>query len=245
MGVPYVKTPVLPTPRRDAYLSESTRSVSGGSVPKISAAHEQEVRDRIVDAAVRVFGDKGYRGATVQDVVHESGLSVGAIYTYFSGKEELFLASCALITDRGLAELATRLAGGQTTADRLAAAVDFFFESVDTYDGVPGQVALVSAWAEATEEAGVREMLVRRREQLVGVGQVLIREGIARGELPGWVDVDALARAYTALLDGLVLQRIEAGEAFRREDGIRRARVMLELLLAAAGAPRPSLSTSA
>lgn len=214
-------------------------------MPKVTAAHEQEVRDRIVAAAIRVFGDRGYRGATVQDVVRESGLSVGAIYTYFSGKDELFLASCATISDRGLGELATRLATGRTTAERLAMAVDFFFESVDTYEGVPGQVALVSAWAEANEEPGVREMLVRRREQLVGVGQVLIREGIARGELPAWIDVDALARAYTALLDGLVLQRIEAGEAFHREDGIRRARVVLELLLAAAGAPRPTLPESA
>jgi AcrR family transcriptional regulator len=213
-------------------------------MPKVSAAHEQEVRDRIVAAAIRVFGDKGYRGATVADVVRESGLSVGAIYTYFSGKDELFLESCALVSDRGLGELATRLADGRTTAERLAMAVDFFFESVDLHDGVPGQVALVSAWAEANEEPGVREMLVRRREQLVGVGQVLIREGIARGELPAWVDVDALARAYTALLDGLVLQRIEAGESFRREDGIRRARVVLELLLAAASAPRPSLPAS-
>ena len=214
-------------------------------MPKVSAAHEQEVRDRIVAAAIRVFGDKGYRGATMADVVRESGLSVGAIYTYFSGKDELFLSSCAMVSERGLAELATRLADGRTTAERLSMAVDFFFESVDTYDGVPGQVALVSAWAEANEEPGVREMLVRRREQLVGVGQVLIREGIARGELPAWVDVDALARAYTALLDGLVLQRIEGGESFRREDGIRRARVVLELLLAAAASPRPSLPASA
>lgn len=210
-------------------------------MPKVSAAHEQEVRARIVSAATRVFGDKGYRGATMADVVRESGLSVGAIYTYFSGKDELFLESCAFISDRGLGELATRLAGETSTAERLATAVDFFFESVDTYAGVPGQVALVSAWAEANEEPGVRAMLVRRREQLVGVGQVLIREGIARGELPAWIDVDALARAYTALLDGLVLQRIEAGEAFRREDGIRRARIVLELLLAAAASPRPSL----
>jgi AcrR family transcriptional regulator len=214
-------------------------------MPKVSAAHEQEVRDRIVSAAIHVFADKGYRGATMADVVRESGLSVGAIYTYFSGKDELFVESCALISDRGLGELATRLAGGRSTAERLATAVDFFFESVDAHDGAPGQVALVSAWAEANEEPGVRAMLVRRREQLVGVGQVLIREGIARGELPAWIDVDALARAYTALLDGLVLQRIEAGEAFRREDGIRRARVVLELLLAAAASPRPSLPPSA
>jgi AcrR family transcriptional regulator len=208
-------------------------------VPKVSAAHEQEVRERILAAAGRVFADRGYRAATVQDVVRESGLSVGAIYTYFSGKEELFLASCARISDRGLADLATRLADRASTADRLATAIAFYFEAIDAYDGSPGQVVLVSAWAEASEEPSVREMLVRRREQLVAVGQVLIREGIARGELPAWIDADDLARAYTALLDGLTLQRIEAGDAFRPADAVRRARVVLELLLAAASADRP------
>ncbi len=60
-------------------------------MPRISAAHEQQVRDRIVRAAIDVFAEKGYHRATIADVVRESGLSVGAIYTYFSGKDELFL----------------------------------------------------------------------------------------------------------------------------------------------------------
>ena len=55
-------------------------------MPRISAAHEQEVRDRILAAAARVFAEKGYHGSTIADVVRESGLSVGAIYTYFSGR---------------------------------------------------------------------------------------------------------------------------------------------------------------
>jgi AcrR family transcriptional regulator len=48
-------------------------------MPRVSAAHEQGVRDRIVSAALRVFGEDGFHGATMQDVVRESGLSIGAI----------------------------------------------------------------------------------------------------------------------------------------------------------------------
>jgi AcrR family transcriptional regulator len=209
-------------------------------VPKVSAAHEREVRDRIVAAAARVFGEQGYHRATVADVVRASGLSVGAIYTYFKGKDELFLASCDLVSGRGLGELGDRLAAGTTAAERLSIAVGFFLDSIDTNAGMPGLVTLVPAWAEADREPSVREMLVRRREQLVGVGQMLLREGIARGELPAWLDVDAMARGYSALLDGLILQRVEAGDGWRREDAERRARVILELLLAAAGSARPA-----
>jgi len=60
------------------------------------------------------------------------------------------------------------------------------------------------------------------------------------GELPDWIDVDAVTRGLLALLDGLMLQRIEAGSAYRPADLERRAGAILELMLAA-GATRPTL----
>ena len=89
-------------------------------MPRVTAAHEQEVRDRIVHAALRVFGERGFHGATMQDVVRESGLSVGAIYTWFKGKDDLFLAACDLASGRGFGELAARLASGRSVAEKLA-----------------------------------------------------------------------------------------------------------------------------
>jgi TetR/AcrR family transcriptional regulator, transcriptional repressor of aconitase len=214
------------------------------AVPRLSAAQEQQVRDRIIRAAVAVFAEKGYHRATIADVVARSGLSVGAIYTHFSGKEELFLHSCDLISGQGLDELAERLAPLTSTATRLRAAIGYYVETIDEFDDAPGQVGLVRAWAEAGEEPGVREMLVRRRERLFGAAQLLLREGISRGELPDWIDVDGLARGFLALLDGLLLQRIEAGDGFRPEDAIRRATAVLDVLLAARTAERPTVATA-
>jgi AcrR family transcriptional regulator len=213
-------------------------------LPRITAAHEREVRDRIVAAALQVFGDKGYRRATIQDVVRASGLSVGAIYTYFKSKDELFLASCDLTSARGLDVLADRITAGTTAVERLLIGIDVYLASIDEFQGMAGQATLVQAWAEAEQEPSVREMLVRRREQLVGAGQVLVREGIARGELPAWLDVEGFTRAFIGMLDGLLLQRIEAGDAWRREDLERRARAMLEVVVAAAGSERPDLGTT-
>ncbi len=210
-------------------------------MPRISAAHEQEVRDRIVAAAVRVFSEKGFHSSTIADVCRESGLSVGAIYTYFASKEALFRQSCDLIAARGLEELAERLVGATGTAERMAIAVDLYVETIDEYAGAPGQISLVQAWAEADREPGVREMLAARRERLVGAGQFLLYQGIAAGELPAWLDVDAVTRGFLALLDGLLLQRIEAGSAYRPADLQRRAGAIVELVLAAAQTARSSL----
>ena len=208
-------------------------------MPRVSAAHEQEVRARIVIAATRVFGTKGYQGATIADVVRESGLSVGAIYSYFSGKDELFRQSCDLISAQGLDELALRLAPLATTAERLTIAIGLYVETIDQYVDAPGQISLVQAWAEADREPDVRDMLARRRERLVGAAQMLLHGGVASGELPAWLDVDAVSRGFLALLDGLMLQRIEAGDRYRPADLERRAGAIVEVMLAAAGAPRP------
>ena len=210
-------------------------------MPRVSAAHEQEVRDRILSAAARVFSQKGYHSSTIADIVRESGLSVGAIYSHFSGKDELIRLTCDELATRGLDELAHRLAPARTTAERLAIAVALYVETIDDYDGDPGQVSLVQAWAEADREPGVREMLAARRERLAGAGQLLLRQGVLAGELPAVIDVDAVTRGLLALLDGLLLQRIEAGPAYRPADLERRAGAIVELLLAAAGASRPDV----
>lgn len=220
-------------------------------MPRVTAAHEQEVRERIVSAALRVFGERGYHGSTIADVVRESGLSVGAIYTYFKGKDDLFLATCDLASGRGLGELAARLPSGRTVAERLAIAIGFYFDSAEgeATMGEGNGNFLVQAWAQADADPAVREMLRRRREQLVMAGTFLIEEGMARGELPRWLDAATVARAYTTLLDGTLLVRAEQGASFRRADVEREAREVLSLILAAASstarpdvpevAPRP------
>src|SRR5947207_1673949 len=109
---------------------EPSFSEADGSMPRVSQQHEQAVRDRIVRAALQVFGERGFHRATMQDIVRKSGLSVGAIYTYFRSKSELILAGCDLITDQELAQLASRLAGVSGYRERIAAAVGFWFDNL-------------------------------------------------------------------------------------------------------------------
>jgi AcrR family transcriptional regulator len=220
----------------------SLRSASA-AMPRVTAEHEQEVRERIVGAAAHVFAERGFHGATMQDVVRESGLSVGAIYTWFKGKDELFLACCDLNVGQSIGELSRRLLAANTLVERLAVAIAFFLDTVEQAGGTAGPADfLVQAWAEADREPAVREMLARRRTQIATVGEMLIREGMGRGEIPAWVDASALAYAYTALLDGLVMVRRELGGMFRRAEMERQAREILVLLLAAnAAKERPPL----
>jgi AcrR family transcriptional regulator len=53
---------------------------------------EEVRRKEILDAALRCFSNKGYHETRIDDIVKESGLTKGAIYWYFKGKRELFVA---------------------------------------------------------------------------------------------------------------------------------------------------------
>jgi AcrR family transcriptional regulator len=206
-------------------------------MPRVSQAHELEVRQRIIRAALQVFAERGFHRATMQDIVRKSGLSVGAIYTYFKSKDELILAGCDLITDQEMGALYERLQGPGSFSDKIATAVGFFFDQLDFERQVAGGPRLlIEAWAAADSRPAIREMLVRRRREIDAVTVALLHEGIARGELPGWIEIAAVAPALGAMLDGILLESIEEGAGYRRADSERRVLAVLEVLFASAGA---------
>lgn len=49
-------------------------------------------REQILDAALELFGQQGYRGASIRDVAAEVGLSLAGVLHYFKSKEELLAA---------------------------------------------------------------------------------------------------------------------------------------------------------
>src|SRR6478735_3808957 len=58
-------------------------------MPKVTAAYRDARRDEIARAAIRCLERKGVRDTSIADIVEESGLSTGAIYSHFTNKAEL------------------------------------------------------------------------------------------------------------------------------------------------------------
>jgi AcrR family transcriptional regulator len=76
---------------------------------------EERRTDAILDAAYDVFSTKGYHNSTVDDIAQQAGVSKGTCYQYFTGKEELFVATMHRTLDALLAE-ADAAAEGSTDA---------------------------------------------------------------------------------------------------------------------------------
>jgi len=60
-------------------------------MPKVVPEYKEEARRRIIGTALEVFMKKGYRATTMADIANGVGVSKGALYTYFAGKEDLFV----------------------------------------------------------------------------------------------------------------------------------------------------------
>ena len=56
-----------------------------------STARGEATRQRVLEAAEQVFGDKGYHGASVTEITRAAGVAQGTFYLYFRGKKEIFL----------------------------------------------------------------------------------------------------------------------------------------------------------
>ncbi len=69
---------------------ERNAVVSDGRVVPATERGRQS-RQRIVEAAERVFGEKGYFPASVSDITREAGVAQGTFYLYFKSKREVFV----------------------------------------------------------------------------------------------------------------------------------------------------------
>jgi AcrR family transcriptional regulator len=69
-------------------------------MPKVSTEHKQRRRAEILEGAHRAFARHGYEGATVARLEAETGLSRGAIFSYFENKDALFVGVFAESSDR-------------------------------------------------------------------------------------------------------------------------------------------------
>src|SRR5688572_7394624 len=61
-------------------------------MPRVTAAHLAARRQQILDAAQACFLRNGFHATSMQEVIREAGLSVGAVYRYFPSKNALVMA---------------------------------------------------------------------------------------------------------------------------------------------------------
>ena len=84
----------------------------------------------ILDAAIRVFAEKGFHAARISDVAEAAGVADGTIYLYFKNKDDLLLSIFEEKMDLLTAGLHDALAGATDPLDKVRRFATYHFRQV-------------------------------------------------------------------------------------------------------------------
>ncbi|MEV7227867.1 TetR/AcrR family transcriptional regulator [Polymorphospora sp. NPDC051019] len=179
-------------------------------MPRVSEQHLAARRQQILDAARRCFLRNGFHQTSMQDVISEAGLSVGAVYRYFTSKHEIVAAIAGQTVD-GVGREFNAIAAHEPQYP-LIEAMDRVLAVVDTQLGPDGMFRLaVQVWAEAMRDQTVAALVAERYPRLREFFTTLAQQAIDRGELAADTDVTAVGHVLLGMIPGYALQRLLTG----------------------------------
>ncbi|MCB4768689.1 TetR/AcrR family transcriptional regulator [Ancylobacter sp. Lp-2] len=139
-----------------------TEKPAGRTAPR--SDQESSKRREIIDGARQVFFEKGYDGATMDEVAKAAGVSKATIYVYFGGKEDLFEA--LVLNDR--ARSAEHLFVVDPSVDDVAGLLRRIGISFMTMMVHPDHIRLI-------------RMVIGAAEKLPHIGQIFFQAGPCHG----------------------------------------------------------------
>jgi AcrR family transcriptional regulator len=165
-----------------------------------------QTRQRLLQAAGEVFAQRGYERASLDDVAIAAGLTKGAVYSSFAGKDDLFYALMRERIDERLA-LVTEAVERDATVREIAS------------DASSGMAQLMSSqrdwhllfiefWARAVRHPDLHDEFARERRSVRAlIAQFLEARAAEAGvDLP--VSAEQLAVAVLALSNGIAIEHL-------------------------------------
>ena len=167
-------------------------------MPKVVPEYKEQARVRIIEQALKMFSERGYHRTRMTDIASDLGVSKGAIYQYFDGKEQLFIEAIRHHGERRARVVRGFLDSGSITSISTG---EFFDEMLELRrSSLPLGVDLLR---ETDRNKALRKMLVGVTEGWSKGLVELIDEMKSKGEIKADVDSSSLSRGVIALRDGL------------------------------------------
>ncbi|MER7748900.1 TetR/AcrR family transcriptional regulator [Streptomyces bacillaris] len=182
---------------------------------RVSQEHLDARRRQILEGAARCFARQGFHGTSMQDVLKEAGLSAGAVYRYFPGKEDIIAAITeeTFATIRGAFEEAGRLSPPPTPdvlLSRILARV--LGERLYGLERRTFAALAVQLWSETLRDARLAAQLDEGYATMRGVWAELVEAYRRAGVLSEDVVADHVARTMIATAQGFIVQEALFGD---------------------------------
>ena len=161
--------------------------------------------NQALEAALRLFWEKGYAATSLHDLEKGTGLNRASIYNAFGNKRSLFKRCLALYIGQveAMLDSITKAASSSREAIKnwLAFVIDFHFNP----ETPGGCLVILSALERYQHDRETKELvaaLFRREREVV---QRILEQGVQRGEFPVGFDCPGVAWAITATTSGMVV----------------------------------------
>jgi TetR/AcrR family transcriptional repressor of nem operon len=165
----------------------------------------EETRERILARSAQLFNRQGYAGASLADIMRETGLEKGGIYNHFSSKEQLALESFDYAYELVRQRVLLALVGKFNAIERLLAIVSVFQSEVDD-PPVAGGCPILNTAIEADDANEVlRDRARTAMDDWRSTIHRVINRGIERGEVHPTTDADEVASLLIATLEGALM----------------------------------------
>lgn len=179
---------------------------------RVTQAHLDARREDILEASRTLFLSRGFASVTMQDIASEAGISAGAIYRYYSSKDELARAFFEKCAGDGPAEMVRQVAPDAPPIERLrmilTAVREMWIEKQGEH--VIGEIQTSIAGLRQPEDVGC--LIHEAREKLYRALIEIIEEGQRTGEIDPQFDARSLAMSINAFVIGIGLISLGAGE---------------------------------
>lgn len=173
---------------------------------RTARAEGRDGRSALLQAAMEVFAQRGYRDASVDEIAARAGYSKGAIYFYFSGKDDLFFALLEERIDCPMRE-AIKLLESAPPADDMAAEANRHFLAL-----VSGERELLlldnEYRSQAIHDSRLRTRYVRREAKLRSVLAKGLQARLQHLGAPPLAAPEQIATALLSLAFGLAQEKL-------------------------------------
>jgi TetR/AcrR family fatty acid metabolism transcriptional regulator len=167
---------------------------------------QRHKHQRITDAAVAVFAEKGFHLARIRDIAQRAGVADGTIYLYFRNKEEILLSIFEEKMDLLLQGVQDAIAAIADPAEQLRAFARFHFGQVERNQAV-AEVLQVEL---RLSNKFLKEYRPHKLWAYLGVLTAILERGKAAGSFHPEVDPFVLKWSFFGALDELAMQWVLA-----------------------------------
>jgi TetR/AcrR family transcriptional regulator len=142
-------------------------------------------RQRILEAASRIFAQKGREGARTREIAKAAGVNPAMLHYYFSSKEELYGRVLTPLLDQLLTGLKSALASSRDPRNQIQAVVEFYFNFLGAHSEMPRLIMWEIVTGSDTIHKTLFSMFAADRDDLRGTIRQTFRQTQKRTAKPG------------------------------------------------------------